>query len=59
MKNELISCCNDCGKKRYKIVREAYGITVCMGTCPICNKEKPIIPASDWAYMVGKTGDLD
>ena len=50
---KVISCCNECGKKRYKIIREATGITVSTGTCPICKKEKGIIPASDWEYMMG------
>lgn len=57
MKTE--DCCNDCGKKRYPIVREADGITICMGTCPFCKEEKMIIPASDWEFMMGDNTKWD
>jgi hypothetical protein len=30
-----------------------------MGICPICKKNKPIIPAIDWEYMIGNTDELD
>ena len=54
-----INCCNDCGKKRYKIRQEANGITMCMGKCPVCKKDKMIIPASDWAFMEGDNSKWD
>ena len=58
-KIEMISCCSNCGRKRYKVIREAGGITVAKGTCPICKKEKYLIPSCDWDFMIGKTDDLD
>ncbi len=59
MMEEVISCCNDCGKKKYKIKREAYGITVSMGKCPICGEDKMIIPGSDWEFMMGDDSKWD
>lgn len=56
---EFVSCCNECGKKRYKIIRDAGAITICMGECPICKKEKGIVPASDWQFMCGSDGAWD
>jgi len=56
---EVMSCCNDCGRKRYKIIQEAGAITMCYGICQICKKNKAIIPASDWSYMIGECNSLD
>ena len=56
---EIVSCCNDCGRKRYKIKREAGAITVCIRQCPICKKEKLIIPTSDWEFMMGSDEHWD
>ena len=53
------SCCNECGTKLYKPKRQADGITICMGICPFCKQEKPIIPGSDWEYMMGLTESWD
>ncbi len=56
---EIISCCNDCGSKKYNVKRNVGVITMHMGICPFCKKEKPIIPTSDWEYMCGNTEELD
>ncbi len=56
---EIVSCCNDCGKKRYKVKRDAGAITISMGKCPFCKENKPIIPAHDWNFMCGYTNDWD
>ena len=50
---EYVTCCNDCGSKRYVIIRNAGAITMTMDECKLCGKQKPLIPASDWAYMSG------
>jgi hypothetical protein len=59
MKQKIIACCNECGKEKYPTKRNVYGITVCMGECPFCKKQKLIIPASDWEYMMGRDGAWD
>lgn len=56
---EYKACCSKCGRKRYKIKREAYGITIHQGTCTFCKKKKWLIPAVDWAWMTGDTEVLD
>ena len=53
------SCCNDCAKKRYKIIRGAMGITIHKDVCKFCGESKTIIPGSDWAWMCGATNILD
>jgi len=56
---EYTHCCNECGSKKYKVIREAGAITICIGQCPICKKIKPIIPASDWQFMEGDNSTWD
>ena len=46
-------CCFDCGKQIYNKKNELIGISVCMGTCPICKKNKFIVPSRDWMYYEG------
>ena len=58
-KKQIIDCCNKCGKKIYKIKREAGGITMRLDKCGLCKKEAFIIPARDWLYMIGKTEEWD
>ena len=49
---EYQEMCGDCGKKKYPNADESKfnGITVSMGKCPVCKKEKGIIPSRDWAW---------
>jgi hypothetical protein len=53
------SMCQDCGEKRVPKVNQLNGITVSMGTCPICGKETWIIPSSDWEYQAGDNSKWD
>ena len=57
--NKIVSCCWKCGIKKYKIKRDAFGITACIGMCPFCKENKPIIPASDWEFMMGDDSKWD
>lgn len=56
---EYISCCNDCGVKRYKIIRDAGVITISLDKCKLCGEQKGIVPARDWMYMTGITNEWD
>lgn len=48
--------CWDCGKDKYKDVRDMGAIGIAMRKCPVCKKVKGVIPARDWAY---RAGDLE
>lgn len=55
MKNKYKRMCSECGEKRYPKKRELGAITVSLGKCSVCGKNKGIIPARDWAYQAGES----
>ncbi len=49
------SMCFDCGEKTYgKPRRDLGAITVSMGKCPVCKKQKGIVPARGFYYAYEK-----
>jgi hypothetical protein len=50
---KMKDCCWECGKDRYKPVKEKHGITIYEGICPFCKKKKMLVPALDWAGCGG------
>ena len=49
MKKEYSELCYDCGKVFYsKKIDSKKPITLYVGICPRCKKEKTLIPIADW-----------
>ena len=59
MKNKIVACCFECGKKKYNTQVDLYGVTMAKGGCPFCKKEKWLIPACDWECVVAGIAPLD
>ena len=59
MDKKYITCCNKCGRKKYKVIQEMGGITISKGTCQICKKKTWLIPGSDWAFAEGDDSKWD